>query len=67
MNINFFDINDSNKPSIVVIYAKYKGKIVMCRHEKRETWEIPGGHIEENETPEEAARREIYEETGANK
>ena len=65
MNINFFDINDSNKPSIVVIYAKYKGKIVMCRHEKRETWEIPGGHIEENETPEEAARREIYEETGA--
>ena len=46
MNINFFDINDSNKPSIVVIYAKYKGKIVMCRHEKRETWEIPGGHIQ---------------------
>ncbi|MBQ2835739.1 MAG: NUDIX domain-containing protein [Clostridia bacterium] len=65
MNIEFHEINDLNKPSIVVIYAKYKDKIVMCRHEKRETWEIPGGHIENNETPEMAARREMYEETGA--
>ena len=48
-----------------MIYAKYNDKIVMCKHEKRETWEIPGGHIEKNETPELAAKRELYEETGA--
>ena len=65
MNIKFYDINDSNNPSIVVIYAKYNDKIVMCKHEKRETWEIPGGHIEKDETPELAAKRELYEETGA--
>ena len=29
------------------------------------TWEIPGGHIEPGESPEEAARRELFEETGA--
>ena len=45
MNIKFYDINDSNKPTIVVIHAKYNNKIVMCKHENRETWEIPGGHI----------------------
>ena len=27
-------------------------------------WEIPGGHVEEGETPEAAARRELEEETG---
>lgn len=65
MNVQFYDIDDLNKPSVVVIYAKYKDKIVMCKHEKRETWEIPGGHIEKDETPERAAERELYEETGA--
>lgn len=65
MNIEFFEINDMNKASIVVIYAIYKGKIVMVKHKKRNTWEIPGGHIEKGETPEEAAKRELYEETGA--
>ena len=65
VNIEFYEVNDLNKPSIVVIYAKHKGKIVMCKHKKRETWEIPGGHIEIGETPEMAAKRELYEETGA--
>lgn len=67
MNIEFYDINDSNVPSIVVIYAKYNNKIVMCKHKERQTWEIPGGHIEKGETPEKAAQRELYEETGAKK
>jgi len=33
-------------------------------HQKLHSWLPPGGHLEENETPEEAARREIYEEIG---
>ncbi|OLS28438.1 MAG: RNA pyrophosphohydrolase [Candidatus Heimdallarchaeota archaeon LC_2] len=33
-------------------------------HKKIQTWLPPGGHIEQNENPEEAARREIQEETG---
>lgn len=48
-----------------VIVSQYQGKWVLCQHKQRTTWEVPGGHIEPGETPEEAARRELYEESGA--
>lgn len=54
-----------NQLKYVVIVAKFKEKFVFVRHKNRETWEIPGGHIEESEGIIEAAKRELYEETGA--
>jgi 8-oxo-dGTP diphosphatase len=48
-----------------VIAAKYGKKWIFVRHNERDTWEIPGGHIDGEETSEEAARRELMEETGA--
>lgn len=48
-----------------VIVAKYHGRWIFCRHKKRNTWEVPGGHREPNEIPYETARRELHEETGA--
>jgi len=39
-------------------------KTLFMFHPKFSKWLPPGGHMEQNETPEEAARREIAEETG---
>ena len=49
----------------VVVLSKYQGKILLSRHKDRSTWETQGGHIEPGEMPLEAARRELYEESGA--
>ena len=39
-------------------------KILLHFHEKLQRWLPPGGHVEENETPAEAALREVEEECG---
>jgi 8-oxo-dGTP diphosphatase len=65
--VKFF--NPAYRPNIKLTYsviaAKYGNTWLFVRHHKRDTWEIPGGHIEEDETSEKAARRELMEETGA--
>ncbi len=48
----------------VAICSIYNGKFVLSRHNERDTWETQGGHIEDGESPVEAARRELYEESG---
>ena len=47
------------------IVSIYNNKWVFCRYKERNTWETQGGHIETGETPLKAAKRELYEETGA--
>lgn len=49
----------------VVVLSRCGGRILLSRHRARTTWETQGGHIEPGETPEQAARRELYEESGA--
>ena len=48
----------------VVVCSRYGGKWLLSRHRERETWECQGGHIEQGETPLQAALRELYEESG---
>lgn len=49
----------------VVCLSFYDGKILLSRHRNRTTWETQGGHIEPGETPLDAAKRELFEESGA--
>ena len=41
-----------------------RGQVLMIRHRKLGVWLFPGGHVEENELPDDAVLREIFEETG---
>ncbi len=67
LEVKFYN-KDSVKNSqldFAVIVSKYNNQWVYCKHKDRNTWEIPGGHREQGETIDMAAKRELYEETGA--
>ena len=49
----------------VVVCSFFEGRPLLSRHRRRDTWETQGGHIEPGETPLQAARRELFEESGA--
>lgn len=67
MRINFYELGQVDEESMkfVVISSRYEGKWVFVKHKQRDTWEIPGGHIEKGESIDDAAKRELFEETGA--
>lgn len=60
-----YKTNSLQQYKYVVILSRYNGKILLSRHKERTTWETQGGHIESGETPLDAAKRELYEESGA--
>lgn len=56
---------DDQLLKFTVIAARFDGHWIFARHKQRTTWEIPGGRREPGETIDESARRELWEETGA--
>ena len=60
-----FDLGSLETYKYVVVLSEYNGKILLSRHKDRTTWETQGGHIEDGETPLDAAKRELYEKSGA--
>lgn len=50
----------------VYVYNPKNRKFLLIKHRKTGKWLQPGGHIESDEDPEEAALRETFEETGIN-
>lgn len=49
---------------LALVAAKYQGKVLLVFNQWRKVWELPGGIIEADETPDQAAIRELAEESG---
>jgi 8-oxo-dGTP pyrophosphatase MutT (NUDIX family) len=48
----------------VAVFVVHQGRVLLHYHRKLGKWLPPGGHIEDNELPDDAAVREVLEETG---
>ena len=46
------------------VIERNDGRMLLIRHLYRKRWGIPGGLLQRNETPVDAARREVFEEVG---
>ncbi|MBQ8625783.1 MAG: GNAT family N-acetyltransferase [Agathobacter sp.] len=64
LQCKIYPLNTLSTYKYTVICSYYGGKWVLSKHKKRDTYETQGGHIEAGETPIEAAKRELYEESG---
>lgn len=48
----------------IVVHDKAGNLLIVARKNRHDDWNLPGGKVEENETLEAAAQRELSEETG---
>ena len=48
----------------VAVFVVHEDRVLLHFHKKLDRWLPPGGHIKPNELPDEAAVREVLEETG---
>ncbi|MEH7525637.1 nucleoside triphosphatase YtkD [Bacillus sp. JJ1503] len=64
VKLSFKNHSFNQKPEHVLVICKMNDKWLLTNHSKR-GMEFPGGKVELGESLEEAARREVIEETGA--
>ena len=51
-------------PSVAAVIRDDQGRLLLQEKTSGEGWSLPAGGIEPGETPEQAIRREVFEETG---
>ena len=58
------DSERSGRHFTVAVFVVWEDRVLLRHHRKLGMWLPPGGHIEEDELPDDAAVREVFEETG---
>ena len=52
------------RANVAIVVCNGRGQVLWARRSRRDGWQFPQGGVEQDETVEEAAFRELYEEIG---
>ena len=55
---------DGYRPNVGIVICNRKGQVLWAKRYGQNSWQFPQGGINDNETPEQAMYRELYEEVG---
>jgi putative (di)nucleoside polyphosphate hydrolase len=55
---------DGYRPNVGIIIFNDDGRVLWAKRVGQEAWQFPQGGIQRNESPEQAAMRELHEEVG---
>ncbi len=55
---------ETTRHFVATVYVVTDGATLLHEHDKLGLWLPPGGHVDRDELPHEAAKREVREETG---
>lgn len=55
---------DGYRPNVGIVICNRKGQVLWAKRYGQNSWQFPQGGINDNETPEQAMFRELYEEVG---
>lgn len=56
--------SDGFRPNVGIIVANRRGQVLWAKRVGQNAWQFPQGGINDDESPEEALHRELYEEVG---
>jgi ADP-ribose pyrophosphatase YjhB (NUDIX family) len=51
-------------PAVAALVRDERGRVLLVRNAESDVWTLPGGLLEPDERPEDAAEREVEEESG---
>lgn len=58
------DVTELTRDFTATTFVVWQGGVLLHKHKKLGRWFPPGGHVEPNELPDDAAVREVLEESG---
>lgn len=58
---------DGYRPNVGIVICNRKGQVLWAKRYGQNSWQFPQGGINDDETPEQAMYRELYEEVGLSK